>query len=363
MAETQEGRIVHQRSPLNAEPPLQELVAHPLTPEELVYARNHGPIEHLDAATFKLKVDGLVEREAEYTLEEIQNAFPKAEVVAALQCAGNRRGAMQDKKDKPVEGVLWGQGTIANVRWGGVRLRDLLRTAGVRMPQGQGAMYACFASHVTACEQDDWFGASIPLEKALSEDGDALLAYEMNGKPLKPEHGFPFRVVIPGYSGARWVKWVDQVTVSHRESDNFYQQRDYKVLPPEVQTREQAEHFWSKVPPILANPLNSVVASADAFGGHLTVKGYAVSGPAGQVARVCVSVDDGASWQPAQITYQEGRWSWTLWEATVRLPGGEAACHGTVYSRAEDMSGHVQPKDTDWNLRGVVYHGYGEMRF
>lgn len=85
---------------------------------------------------------------------------------------------MQDKKHKPVEGLLWGQGTIANVRWGGVRLRDLLRAAGVRDAQG-GALHACFASHVTACEQDDWFGASVPIEKVLDESGEALLAYEV----------------------------------------------------------------------------------------------------------------------------------------------------------------------------------------
>ena len=85
---------------------------------------------------------------------------------------------MQNRKSKDVEGILWGQGTIANVCWGRVRLRDLLARSGARA-SGGGALRACFASHVTACEQDDWFGASVPLEKALSEDGDALLAYEV----------------------------------------------------------------------------------------------------------------------------------------------------------------------------------------
>lgn len=273
---------------------------------------------------------------------------------------------MQDKAGKSVAGVLWGQGTIANVRWGGVRLRDVLARAGVCVPQpprAGGSMHVCFASHVAACEEDDWFGASVPLEKALGEEGDVLIAFEMNGEPLRPEHGHPFRIVVPGYSGARWVKWVDQITVSHRESENFYQQRDYKVLPPEVQTKEQAEQYWSKVPPILANPLNSVIACTEVVHGHLHVKGYAVSGPSGPVAKVAVSIDGGECWTPAKITYQEGRWSWALWVATVPLPGGKAECHGTVYSRAEDAAGNVQPKDTDWNLRGVVYRGWGEARF
>lgn len=85
---------------------------------------------------------------------------------------------MQDKKSKPVEGLLWGQGTIANVRWGGVRLRDLLLRSRIR-PVVSGTLYACFASHVTACEEDAWFGSSVPLEKVLDEQGDALLAYEV----------------------------------------------------------------------------------------------------------------------------------------------------------------------------------------
>ena len=76
-----------------------------------------------------------------------------------------------------------------------------------------------------------------------------------------------------------------------------------------------------------------------------------------------MSIDEGETWWHAHVTYQEGRWSWTLWAATVLLPEGKTACHGTVYSRVEDESGNVQPKDTEWNLRGVAYHGYGEMQF
>ncbi|EKM58405.1 uncharacterized protein PHACADRAFT_252697 [Phanerochaete carnosa HHB-10118-sp] len=361
---SQDRLIVLKEWPFNAEPPLKQLIEHPITPVDLVYARNHGPIEHLIAQKFKVKVDGLVEHEAEYTLADIQKKFPKVEVVAAMHCAGNRRRIMQDKKDKPVEGVLWGQALIANVRWGGVRLRDLLLAAGICDPPGkEGTMYACFASHVTTCEEDDWYGSSVPLEKVLSEDGDALLAYEMNGKLLWPEHGFPFRVIVPGYIGARWVKWVDQITVAHRESENFYQQKDYKVLPPEVQTKEQAEQYWSRLPPILANPVNSVIASVGLCDGELIVKGYAVGGPAGPIRAVSVSIDGGLSWIPARIKYQEGRWSWTLWEATISLLDGSVECHGIVYSRAEDTSGNTQPKDTDWNLRGVGYQGYGEIRF
>jgi len=259
----------------------------------------------------------------EYTLADIQKAFPKVEVVAAMQCA-----------PKDVKGVLWPEATIANVRWGGVRLRDLLLAGELSAaPDKAGTTYVCFASHIG----DEFFGASVPLEKALSEHGDALLAYEMNGKPLWPLHGFPFRMVIPGYTGTRWIKWVNQITVSHRE----------------LQPDEQAEQYWSKFPHIPANPLNSVVGFVKAFDGALHVKGYAVGAPEGQVQGVSVSIDRGATWHPAKITYQEGRWSWTLWEAVIPLPSGNF--HGWVYSRAEYAAGYSPIEDTDWLQRGVAY--------
>ena len=131
------------------------------------------------------------------------------------------------------------------------------------------------------------------------------------------------------------------------------------ISATQVQTREQAEYFWSKVPPILANPLNSVIASAHASDGLLSVKGYAVGGPAGQVKSVSVSVDDGATWQPARITYQEGRWSWTLWEVLLEhLPS-----EGVVYSRAIDREGNKQEREGRWNMRGVAYNPWGRGKW
>jgi len=288
--------------------------------------------------------------------------------VAALQCAGNRRKTMQEKKHKDVEGVLWEEGTICNCRWAGVSMREMLLRAGApdKSDKRIQNLHLCFASHVVPCQDDDWFGASIPLGKALDEDGDVLLAYEMNGQPLTPDHGYPFRIVLPGYTGARWVKWVDQIVVTERESENFYQQKDYKVLPTKVQTHDMAdsEDWWSKVPAIQASPLNSVIVSTDVVPpGMLLVKGYAVRGPSGQVKMVEVSIDKGRSWQPATITYQEGRWSWTLWEALIGLSDTMKGKQGKVWCRAIDESGEVQQADMDWNLRGVAYSAIGEKEF
>ncbi|PCH42233.1 molybdopterin binding oxidoreductase [Wolfiporia cocos MD-104 SS10] len=356
---------VRKDHPWNAEPDVAALVEHPITPEELVYCRNHCPIEELNGDSFTVKFDGLVSNEQTWTVNELKATFARKEVVAALQCAGNRRKAMQDRTHKEVEGVLWQDGTIANCRWAGASMREILQRVGApgeTDPRMQ-RLHLCFASHAAPCDNDAWFGASIPLAKVLDEEEDVLLAYEMNGRTLSPDHGYPLRVVVPGYTGARWVKWVDRITIAERESENFYQQRDYKVLPTNVQSHDAAdsEDWWSRVPAIQANPLNSTVASAKVVPPNvLHVKGYAVRGPSGQVREVQVSADEGKTWLPATITYQEGRWSWTLWEAYVGLEQMKNARQGKVWCRAVDVSGVVQEIDMDWNLRGVAYSAVDE---
>lgn len=360
---------VHQEQPLNAEPSKAQLIRHPITPLHLHYARNHGPIKSIDPAKHTLKITGKVTRELELKLDDLKK-YPRAEVVAALQCAGNRRSTMQTRTGRDVVGIKWGEGAIANSRWAGARLRDVLRDAGVE--QSDDSLYLCLASHVTACEKDDWFGASIPLSKGLDINGDVLIAYEINGEPLPSGCGAPFRMVIPGYTGARWVKAVDTIGVTTCESKNYYQQRDYKVLPPCVSSAEQADvgGWWSKLPSILSNSLNSVIASvketSSDTGPGVLVEGYALGGATGgQVVSVECSVDGGKSWHPTTITYSEGRWSWVLWRAFVPLGDDVPKDNGKrrVHSRARDESGQTQMPETDWNLRGVAYTAYGEALF
>ncbi|KAJ3565150.1 hypothetical protein NP233_g7823 [Leucocoprinus birnbaumii] len=346
--------VIRGKEPFNAEPTAAALVEFPVTPEDLVYCRNHGPVRDFDSDSYTVTFKGLG-KECKLTMGEIISLFTKVETIAVLQCAGIRRKEMG--AIKPVHGVAWGDGVVANCTWGGARLRDVLHHLGLISDQNADNLHACFASYATLCQDDEYYGASVPLALALDTDPGVILAYEMNGEHLSPDHGAPLRVVVPGYLGARWVKWVDTVLISSEESPNFYQQRDYKVLPPEVETKEAAKSLWSKYPAMTALPLNSVIGTAyKSTSDTLFVKGYALPGSTGNVTAVEVSVDDGQTWERTQITYQGGKYSWSIWE-------GEVPCNaesGTVYSRAIDSGGCLQPKVGQWNLRGVAFNGWGK---
>ncbi|KAF9267649.1 molybdopterin binding oxidoreductase [Marasmius fiardii PR-910] len=349
--------IVQSQEPFNAEPPASDLVEFKVTPEELVYCRNHGPVREFNEEKYTVTFNGAVATETKFSVSDLKK-FPKASVTAVLQCAGNRRKEMG--AIKPVHGVNWLDGVLANCTWGGVRLRDVLDHIGLQTGSSNTPRHVCFASYATLCQDDSYYGGSVPLAKAMSLEDDVLLAYEMNDEPLSAEHGGPIRVVVPGYLGARWVKWLDTVTVSTEESPNFYQQRDYRILPAHVETKDQAKDYWPKCPSMTALPLNSVVAAV-----HRTppstifVKGYAVPGETGNVKSIEVSVDQGLTWVPAEITYQEGKWSWTLWEAQVE----SSAETGEVFCRAVDASGNVQKRESEWNIRGVAYSAWSSQKW
>lgn len=185
----------------------------------------------------------------------------------------------------------------------------------------------------------------------------------MNGEPLPDNHGFPVRAIIPGIIGARSVKWIDRITVAETETCNFYQQRDYKVLPRDATDTESAAKFWEIVPPMMENVINSVVIVPNdddiierSNEGTITIKGYAVpQGEHGPVVKVEVSCDDGASWTEARLGPKQ-KWSWVLWEADVRVDPGDGV---RIFSRATDEGGNSQTEPrSQWNLRGIGYNGY-----
>lgn len=358
---------IQARQPFNAEPPVAELVEFNVTPEQLVYARNHGPVRDFDEQSYQLTLRLQDGRRFNWSLESLKTTFEKFEIVAVLQCAGNRRTEMAVSTGKKVNGVPWDDAVLANCSWAGLRVKDLLESVGISSDDG---LHVQFASYATLCEDDDYYGASIPLAKAMNTEDEVMIAWEMNGAPLSAAHGGPLRVVVPGYLGARWVKWVDTVAVASLETQNFYMQRDYKLLPPEIDTKAQATDVWAKYPAMTMLPLNSVVATVIPISDSLLfVKGYAVpafsdpyveGGASNNIARVEVSLDDGKRWHSTRIVYQEGKWSWTVWECELELCSQQGSVE--VCCRAIDANGNVQPKEVAWNLRGVAWNSWGRKK-
>lgn len=192
----------------------------------------------------------------------------------------------------------------------------------------------------------------------------------MNGEPLPINHGFPVRMIVPGVAGCRSVKWLDEITVQSEESRNLYQRYDYKRLPSEVTDKESAKQYWDTTPALQDMPINSVIAepqNGDTVklppSGKVEIKGYALpQGDQGPVVKVECSIDEGQTWEAAEIfsgNSLKAKWSWALWKATVRLEKGK---NRRILSRATDQGGNVQSGEPVWNLRGLGYDGYGECR-
>src|SRR4051794_5349151 len=214
--------LVHGSDPFNAEPPRAALAASDLTGVACFYVRNHGPVP--DWGEWRVRVDGLVDTPLELSLEALR-ALPRAQVIATLQCAGNPRAGLIALRDIPGE-APWGPGATGTAAWTGVSLRDALARAGVR----DGAAHVAFvgADVSTEAQPPQAFGGSIPLAKALLSE--VVLAFEMNGQPLLPVHGAPVRVVVPGYIGARSVKWVQRIEVRAAPGDGYFQDVAYRLL-------------------------------------------------------------------------------------------------------------------------------------
>lgn len=351
-----EGMIVHNQSPFNAEPHASALADGDLTPLDAFYCRNHGPIPDVVPEEWRLTVDGMVDKPLVLTYDQLTTRFASHSVVATLACAGNRRAELL--KVRPIPGKEpWSHGAISTAEWRGARLADVLEAAGVRPGEG---FHVAFAAPDVAQEARPVqpYGSSIPLTKALSEE--VLLAWKMNGQPLPRLHGGPVRVVVPGYIGARSVKWVTGVTVQPVPSENYFQALDYRILPedadPDTVTSGEGISLSS-----LALNADILVPEEDAHvpAGALTIRGYAVVGDGHGIARVDVSLDNGRSWRQADLEPVESRWAWRFWSVTVEAQPGPLS----VTARAWDDTGVTQPEcpASLWNPRGYANNAWARI--
>ena len=225
---------MHAARPFNAETPAQLLVDHYITPNELFFVRNHLPVPHsaiersrAEAEVVELTGVGL-EHPVSLSVADLRGRFPAHTVTTTIQCAGNRRSDMRGTAKPAVRGLPWGIGAVGTARWTGALLVDVLAWAGAREDQVQ---HVLFQGRDTD-HQGQPYETSIPASMAFDPRRDVLLAYEMNGRELPIDHGYPLRVIVPGVVGARQVKWLQRIVLSCEESQFFWQQKDYKTLNP-----------------------------------------------------------------------------------------------------------------------------------
>lgn len=346
--------LVRQVSPFNAGPPPPEMRANFLTPNGLFFVRNHGEVPAVDPATFRLEVKGAVSGALALALADLER-FPRHEVTATIQCAGNRRSELAAAKPIPNE-LPWGSEAVSNARWAGVRLADLLREAG---PNDR-------ARHVAFCGLDETerhgrrfhFGGSIPLDKALA--GEVLLATRMNGDPLPPVHGYPVRVVVPGWIGARSVKWLHKIVLQEQPSDNYFQAVAYRLFPASVGPENVV---WEEGMMLSEQAVNAIVTAPHSgqalLAGAVRVEGIALAGGGRRIERVEVSIDEGRSWAPADFAREEEKWAWRFWEAELSLPAGECE----IVVRAWDSAAQTQPPSVDqvWNFKGYMNNAWARV--
>lgn len=369
--------IVHGDTPMNAEVPAEVLTRHYLTPNEYFYIRHHHPVpimmqKDIDNYAIEIDVSEFMQPNKDgessstptstvkLTLEQLKQ-LPKVEYIATLQCSGNRRGQMNDVKR--TSGTSWNQGAISTAKWGGVLFSDVLKAAGVEDPialaKKDGIQkYARF-------ESLDDMKASIHLEKAVDPFGDVILAYEMNDEPLPRDHGFPVRVVVPGYAAVRQVKWLKKIEIASKESEGAWQRGlNYKTLPPNVVDASTID--LDKMPSMTEVAVFSGITELEVIkkvpaGEQTTVKakGWAWAGGGRNIVRIDITSDGGKTWSPANIVQGEdqpfGRaWAWVFWEAEVPAIVNN---NGTVeiHSKAVDLAFNSQPDDVahSWNVRGL----------
>jgi sulfite oxidase len=344
--------VVHQEEPFNAETGLRSLTD-PMTATDAFYVRGHGPVPEIDPDGWRLRVNGMVERELSLSLKTLREAFRERTVTATLQCAGNRRAGLIAIREIPGE-APWGPGATGTATWTGVALADVLALAGPLRDASDVGFEG--ADPCPEAKPVQPFGGSIPLDKASRTE--VLLAWAMNHEPLPAVHGAPLRVVVPGYIGARSVKWLERIELRSDPWPGYFQHVAYRLLAPDETPG-----------PGVGMPLGLVALNSDVLSprdgetvtaGPVEVRGYAFAGGDRHVGRVDVSTDGGASWQQADLLEDLGRWAWRHWRITVDLVPGEHE----VLVRAWDSSAATQPDDEAglWNPKGYVNNARPRIR-
>jgi DMSO/TMAO reductase YedYZ molybdopterin-dependent catalytic subunit len=317
------------------------------TPNDRFYVRWHLasiPMD-VDPAHFRLRVFGHVGKPLELTLDDLTRKFEQVELAAVNQCSGNSRGFFAPR----VPGAQWANGAMGNARWTGVRLKDVLDSAGV----SAGAVAVrCNGLENGAMAATPKFKRSLDIDHA--RDGEVMIAYRMNGEPLPLVNGFPIRLVVPGWYAPYWVKMLSDIEVLNKPDDDFWMTAEYQIPDSPHASVRPGQTDFKTVPINRMVPRSFFTNLRDGapakVGVPLELRGIAFGGDAG-IAQVKVSIDKGRHWQAAQLGADEGKYSFRQWSATVRF--AERGPQRAMVI-ATNANGVAQPMEPNWNPGGFM---------
>jgi sulfite oxidase len=394
------GRIPSTR-PWNHEPKRKQLVESFFTPNELFFVRNHNFVPDLKEEDYTLEIDENDEcgiKNLSLTLSDLKK-LPKTEIIATLQCAGNRQEDYVTEDNPLYVAPHWTGGAIGTAKWGGVKVRDVLKHAGMdvdgfslgtkKYPNARVCMFVAEDTDETGVP----YAGVLPIEKATDPWGDALLAYEMNGETLPRDHGYPIRLLAPGHAGCRNIKWIRNIQVADKPSDLDSGSKLDRHFNGAVSFMDHLRHGDDHVrlelgPVIQTMPITSIVCvpeknsdmcvAKDAE--SVDVKGVAYVGGGRGVCRVEVSADGGKTFHAAEQwgmrenldpQWGQGRnWAWVQWEQNVPLNDEQKAAlkkgedvEVEIVCKAIDGDFNSQPEEmkTSYNSLGVCINHWDRI--
>ncbi len=298
------------------------------------FIRSHHGVPQLAEDEYTLSVTGLVKRPIRWTLDDLRK-LSQTTAHVTLECAGHRRTEL----DPPAAGVPWALGAVGHARWAGGQLADLFEVVRPLPEATHVVFHGCDLGAIEGYDAPQPFARAVPLRDPVI--GETILAWEMNGRRLEPEHGYPVRAIVPGWYAVASVKWLTHIELIEGEFDGFYQAIDYRL-------REEGEAAPGRE--LTRMPVNSLITSPESTtplaAGEILLQGIAWGGTGG-IGGIDVQVDDG-EWRSTRIDPGPGRHAPTRFSVPVTLEPGTHV----VRSKARDRDGNRQPDKVAWNSRG-----------
>lgn len=319
-----------------------------LTPLDRFYLRNHFDVPEIDPKAWRLAVHGLVEKPLSLSLADLE-AMPQVKVEAVLQCAGNGRALFSPR----IPGVQWRFGAMGNAEWTGVRLKDVLARA---RPRAEAAHLEYRGADKPTMSTTPAFIRGIPMAKAMHPD--TLVALGQGGKPLTRNRGQPARLVVPGWVGDDWMRWLTDIELRADEPKAFFYQTAYRfpVKPGAPGEAIPADQMGPMTKVNVKSILGSLSDGQVLAAGKHELRGVAFSGEAG-IDRVELSFDGGATWRPAELQGPSTPYGFRVFRHPWKAEPGRHR----VACRATDTAGATQPEVPAWNPSGYLHNAWDRV--